>query len=64
VRSVVRVLREAAGNGVSGGVRTSESGSGRGTVAVARGGETAVVRVYARVDFVSHVRGVGTGSRV
>jgi len=76
VRSATRettrgVVRSAAGNAAGGvmragardsaacGVRAGDTASGR-RVTVAGGGETAVVRVYARIGFVSHVRGVGT----
>lgn len=54
------VVGSAARNACS--VRAGEAASGRRPVA--SGCQAAVVRVYARVGFVGHVRGVRTGSRV
>jgi hypothetical protein len=58
------VVRVGARDGAACGVRAGESASGGRTVTVTGRGETAVVRVYARVDLVSHVGGVGTRGRV
>jgi len=54
------VVGSAAGDGAAGGVRAGESASGGRAVAMASRSETAVVRVDTWVDFVGHVRGVGT----